>query len=79
MQSLTAREPLIVRAALVAVVTAALHTAVVLGWLPIAPEGEASLAGFIDLAGTAVLVVWSRGAVTPTADPRVTPRAEPGP
>lgn len=65
------REPLIVRAALVAAVTGVLHVLVVLGALPIDPEQEAAIAGAVDLLGTAVLVVWTRGAVTPVADPRL--------
>lgn len=60
-------EPIIIRGAIVAVVTAAIHTGVVLGLLPIDEEAETAIAGLVDLAGTAVLVVWSRGAVTPVA------------
>lgn len=67
-----AREPLAVRAAVVAAVTALLHLVTIAGWLPISPDVEGQAALVIDLAGTAVLVVWTRGHVTPTADPRDT-------
>ncbi|UJQ86813.1 membrane protein [Arthrobacter phage Reedo] len=66
------REPLVIRAAIVAAVTALLHVLVVLGVLPIAPEAETAIAGAVDLIGTAVLVVWTRGKVTPTAAPVLT-------
>lgn len=65
------REPLAVRAAIVAAITAMLHVLVVTGVLPIEPDAEVAIAGAVDLVGTAVLVVWSRGAVTPVADPRL--------
>lgn len=64
------REPLAVRGAIVAVVTAILHLAVMAGYLPIAPEVEGQAALVIDLLGTAVLVVWTRGKVTPVEDPK---------
>jgi hypothetical protein len=66
---LTTREPLVIRGAIVAAVTALLHVLIVLGALPIAPDGEHAIAGAVDLLGTAVLVVWTRGKVTPVADP----------
>lgn len=59
------REPLVIRSAIVAAVTGLLHTLVVLGVLPIVPEAEVAIAGAVDLLGTAVLVIWARGAVTP--------------
>ncbi|MCG8926662.1 hypothetical protein [Lentzea sp. CC55] len=62
---LTSREPLVIRGAIVAAITGLLHTLVVLGVLPIDPEAEAAIAGAVDLLGTAVLVIWARGAVTP--------------
>jgi hypothetical protein len=63
------REPLIIRGAIVAAVTAVIHVGVVLGLLQLDAASEAAIGGAIDLLGTAVLVVWSRGAVTPVADP----------
>jgi hypothetical protein len=64
------REPIIIRGAIVAAVTALVHVLVVFGVLDIDPSAEAAIGGLIDLVGTAVLVIWSRGAVTPTADPK---------
>lgn len=66
------REPLLIRAAIVAAVTAVLHVLIVTGVLPFDPEAETAIAGAIDLLGTAVLVVWTRGKVTPTAAPVLT-------
>lgn len=63
------REPLVIRAAVVAAVTAVLHVLVILGALPIDPEAEAAIAGAVDLVGLAIVVAWSRGKVTPIADP----------
>jgi hypothetical protein len=63
------REPLIIRGAIVAAVTALLHVLIVLGALPIDVDAEHAVAGAIDLIGTAVLVVWTRGKVTPVAEP----------
>lgn len=65
MSSFTSREPLIIRGAIVAAVTALIHLAVVVGWLPIDTEAETAVAGAVDLLGTAVLVAWTRGKVTP--------------
>ena len=64
------REPLAVRGAVVAAVTAVLHLLVISGVLPISAEVEGQAALVIDLLGTAVLVVWTRGHVTSSADPR---------
>lgn len=66
------REPLAIRAAIVAAVTALLHVLVVLGALPIDVDAEAAVAGAVDLLGTAVLVVWTRGKVTPVDAPALT-------
>lgn len=65
------REPLLIRAAIVAAVTAVIHVLVVLGVFPIAPDVETAIAGAVDLVGTAVLVVWTRGKVTPVAHPKL--------
>lgn len=67
----TRREPLVIRAAIVAAITGVIHALVVLGLLPIVTEQEAAIAGAVDLLGTAVLVIWTRGAVTPVADPKI--------
>ena len=63
------REPLVVRSAIVAAVTATIHVLVVLGVLPFDESQEQAVAGAVDLIGTAVAVVWGRAAVTPVADP----------
>jgi hypothetical protein len=70
---LSEREPLLIRGAIVAAVTAILHVLVILGALPIDADGEHAIALAIDLIGTAVLVVWTRGKVTPTSAPVLTP------
>ncbi|QNJ56524.1 membrane protein [Arthrobacter phage Niobe] len=68
---LTTREPLAIRGAIVAAVTALIHVLIVLGALPIDADAEHAIAGAIDLIGTAVLVVWTRGKVTPIEDPKI--------
>lgn len=66
-----AREPLVIRGAIVAAVTALIHMLIVLGALPIDVEAEHAVAGAVDLLGTAVLVVWTRGKVTPVEAPKL--------
>lgn len=65
------REPLLIRGAIVAAVTALLHMLIVLGALPIDVDAEHAVAMAIDLLGTAVLVVWTRGKVTPVDAPKL--------
>lgn len=65
------REPLIIRGAITAAVVAILHVLVVTGVFVIPEESEAAIAGAIDLVGIAVLVIWTRGKVTPVADPKI--------
>lgn len=62
------REPLVIRGALVGAAVALLHVLIALGLVPTGLE--TSLVVAIDATGTAVLVVWTRGKVTPVADPR---------
>ena len=69
--TLADREPLAIRGAVVAAVTAGLHLLVILGVLPLDAGQEQAAAMVVDLVGTAVLVVWTRGKVTPVADPRL--------
>jgi hypothetical protein len=57
-------EPLIIRGAVVAAVNALLGLLVSFGVL-LSTEQMQSINTFIDLASIAVLVIWSRGAVTP--------------
>lgn len=65
-----AREPLAVRAAVVALVTAIVHAAVVFGLVHWSAEQETTLGGLIDLAGLVVALIWARSAVTPVDAPR---------
>lgn len=65
------REPLAIRAAIVAAVTALVHVAALVGLIHLDPATEAGIGAAIDVVGTAVLVVWTRGKVTPVADPRL--------
>lgn len=64
------REPLAVAGAVVALVQAILGAVVMMGWWALSAEQAAAWMSVIALAGTAVVVVWSRGKVTPVADPR---------
>ena len=65
-----AREPLAVRGAVVAVLSSLVQLAVVFG-VPITGEQQAALLSFINVASIAAVVLWTRGAVTPVADPRL--------
>lgn len=66
------REPLAIRAAIVAAIAAVLHALVVLGVLPIDPDAEAAIAGAVDLVGLAVVVAWTRPKITPVEAPALT-------
>lgn len=68
---LPAREPLVIRAAITTAITAIIHVLVILGIFPIDPEAESAIALAVDLVGTAVLVVWTRGKVTPVDAPNL--------
>lgn len=63
------REPLAVRAAIVALLAACINVAVAFG-VDLTVDQVGALNTVIGLAATAALVVWSRGAVTPVDDPR---------
>ena len=56
--------------AVVAAVVAIIQVAVVFGW-NLTTDQFAALAVAVNLIGTAVVVVWSRGKVTPVDDPRL--------
>jgi len=58
-------EPVLIRTAVVAAVTALVHACVLLGYLPFTPESEQAVANVIDLAGTAIAAIWARNAVVP--------------
>ncbi len=64
------REPLAIRGAVTAAATAMLHLAVMAGWIPIPADVETQAVVALDLTATAVMVLWTRGKVTPVDDPR---------
>jgi hypothetical protein len=64
------REPLAIRGAVVAAVVAVIQVAVVFGW-DLTVEQIAALSTAVNMIGTAVVVVWSRGKVTPVDDPQL--------
>ena len=72
---ITTREPLAIRGAIIAFITALLHLAVMNGWLDMTAEIEQQTLTIItlgiDLIGIAALVVWARGKVTPVDAPRL--------
>jgi hypothetical protein len=63
--SLTERQPIAVKAAVIGLLTALLHVLVVTGVVPV--DAEDSIAGLIDAIGATILVVLSIRAVTPNA------------
>ena len=63
------REPLAVRGAVVAAVAALINVAVAFG-LDLTVDQVAALNAAVGLVATAVMVVWTRGKVTPVDDPR---------
>lgn len=65
------REPLVIRGAIVAAITALIHVLIVTGVIHVAPDAETAIAGAVDLIGTAVLVIWTRGKVTPVDAPNI--------
>lgn len=67
---MTGREPLIISGALVTLAQAILTAVVLMGWWDLTAEQAGAWMGVIALAGTAAVVVWSRGKVTPLSDPR---------
>lgn len=65
-----AREPLAIRAAVVALLSAILQTVVAFG-APLTADQQASLSTLINVASVAALVIWTRGKVTPVDDPSI--------
>jgi hypothetical protein len=59
-------EPLVIRGAIVAAINALLGVLVSFG-VNMTPDQVQSLDTFLDLGSIAVLVVWTRGKVTPVA------------
>jgi len=68
---MSTREPLAIRGAVVALVAAILNLIVAFG-VNLTTEQVGAINAVVGLAATAVVVVWSRGAVTPVDDPRGT-------
>lgn len=64
------REPLVIRGAVVAAITVLIDVAVAFG-LDLTGEQYVALTSAIGLIATAVVVIWSRGKVTPVADPQI--------
>ncbi len=64
------REPLVISGSLVALAQAIVTTVVLMGWWKLTAEQAAGWMGVIALAGTAAVVIFTRGRVTPVADPR---------
>lgn len=71
------REPLVVSGAVVAFAQAVLTTVVLMGWWSLTAEQAAGWMGVIALGGTTVVVIFTRGKVTPVSDPRL-PQLEEG-
>lgn len=68
---MTTREPLVIRAAIVAAAHALLNVFIVLGILPLNAEAKDAVDMAVDMIATAVLVLWTRGKVTPVDDPKL--------
>jgi hypothetical protein len=65
------REPLAVSGAAVALAQAVLTAVVLMGWVVMTAEQTAAWMGVIALGGTFLVVVLTRGKVTPVDDPRL--------
>jgi len=63
------REPLAIRAAVVAAVAALINVAVAFGWNA-SVEQLAAVNGAVGVVSALVVVLWSRGKITPVDDPR---------
>ncbi len=64
--NLDEREPLVVRSAVTAAVTACVHVAVVLG-LPLDAAAETAIGGAVDAVGLVAILILVRPKVTPAA------------
>ena len=62
------REPLVVRAAIVAAIDALIHLAIAFGLILTGPQ-LAAVTLAVNTVSIAVVVVWTRGKVTPVDDP----------
>lgn len=65
---MTTREPLVIRAAVVAAIDALIHLAIAFGLVLTGPQ-MAAVALAVNAVSIAVVVVWTRGKVTPVDDP----------
>lgn len=65
-----AREPLAIRAAIVALLSAVLQVSVAFG-APLSADQQGALSTLINVGSVAVLVILTRGKVTPVDDPHV--------
>lgn len=65
------REPLAIIGAIVALVQALITTSVLMGWWNLTENQVAAWMGVVALAGTLAVVVFTRGKVTPVADPEL--------
>lgn len=72
------REPLAIIGGVVALVQALITTSVLMGWWKLTEDQVAAWMGVVALAGTLAVVIFTRGKVTPVADPRL-PELEGGP
>lgn len=64
------REPLVISGSAVALAQGLLTAVVLMGWWDLTAEQAAAWMGAIALAGTAAVAIYTRGKVTPVADPR---------
>lgn len=67
--SISKSEPLVVRTLLTALVTGLVHVAVLQGWLTVESVPPEAVAALVDALGVTIAALWSRGAVTPVANP----------
>ena len=65
------REPLVISGSAVALAQGLLTAVVLMGWWNLTAEQTAAWMGVIALGGTFLVVVLTRGKVTPVDDPRI--------
>jgi hypothetical protein len=66
---MTTREPLAMRTFIVAAIAAVVNLAVAFGW-DLSVEQVGAINAAVLAVSAAIVVVWTRGAVTPVDDPR---------
>ena len=72
------REPLAIIGGVVVLVQALITTSVLMGWWKLTEDQVAAWMGVVASAGTLAVIIFTRGKVTPVADPRL-PELEGGP